>query len=170
MAATDTPENAESPEPENSAPKAGSKGLDRSGIVIGVVLLIACGTLIGYGVLDTEDKPKPRAVPTAEVTYEVLGEGTADISYLGAGGSTRANIAKNAQLPWKKTVNVPIGKAPIVNVTLGEKGGQASCTLTIRSQQVQQSTASGEFGRTTCSAELTNTQAPVAPEALEGAQ
>ncbi|MEV3992517.1 hypothetical protein AB0J57_26760 [Streptomyces sp. NPDC049837] len=133
---------------------ADSKGLDRKGIAVGAVLLAACGGLVGYGVLDTEEKPAPRAVPSAEVRYEVLGEGTADITYFGTGGSTRADVAKNARLPWTKTVSVPIGKAPIVSITLGEKGGRASCTLAIRGKQVQRATASGEFGRATCSAEL----------------
>ncbi|PVE08630.1 MmpS family transport accessory protein [Streptomyces scopuliridis] len=169
MTATGTPENAESPdespEPGPSAPDVRSKGLDRRGLAIGLVLLLACGSLVGYGVLNSEEKEgknESRSAPTAEVTYEVLGEGTADISYLGTGGSDKADVVKSAQLPWKKTVNVPAGEPPIVNVTLGEKGGQASCTLAIRGNHVQRSTASGQFGRATCSAEL--------PEALEGAQ
>ncbi|MGW7286479.1 hypothetical protein ACWGH4_13450, partial [Streptomyces sp. NPDC054847] len=44
------------------------------GVAIAAVLLLACGGLVGYGVLDTEEKPKPPAVPTAAVTYEVTGE------------------------------------------------------------------------------------------------
>jgi hypothetical protein len=171
MTATGTPGNAESPdespEPEPSAPKADSKRPERQGIAIGLALLLACGALVGYGVLNSEEKTESHSVPTAEVTYEVLGEGTADISYLGTGGSNKADVAKNAQLPWKKTVHVPLGKPPIVNVTLGEKGGQASCTLAIRGNHVQRATASGQFGRATCSAELPT---PEASAALEGAQ
>ncbi|MGW8886249.1 MmpS family transport accessory protein, partial [Streptomyces sp. NPDC055749] len=87
-------------------------------------------------------------------TYEVLGEGTADISYRGDGTANRAETVENAELPWKKTVNVPLGAVPIVNITLGEKGGSASCTLAVHGKHVQRSTASGAFGRSTCTSEL----------------
>ncbi|GAA3499567.1 hypothetical protein GCM10019016_066710 [Streptomyces prasinosporus] len=51
-------------------------------------------------------------------------------------------------------MRVPLGKAPTVNVVLGEKGGQAGCTLAIRGKHVQRATAMGAFGRATCAGEL----------------
>lgn len=150
-------EQSEQSEPsaESASPKAAG-GTDRRGIAVAAVLLLACAGLITYGVLDTgADKAGGKtAVPTAAVTYEVLGEGAADISYRGDGTDGRADVVKNAELPWKKTVNVPLGTSPIVNITLGEKGGEASCTLAVRGKHVQRSTASGAFGRSTCTAEL----------------
>ncbi|MFB7371206.1 MmpS family transport accessory protein [Streptomyces sp. NPDC056222] len=131
------------------------------------MLLLACGAFVAYGVLDSDDAPaRQQASPAAGVTYEVLGEGTADISYRGPSGD-RATVVTNARLPWKKTVSVPLGASPIVNVTLGEKGGTASCTLAVRGRHVQRATATGAFGRTTCSSEL---PAPEASAASEGAQ
>lgn len=137
----------------NESPKKGAGG-GRAGVAIAAVLLLACGGLVGYGVLDTEEKPKPPAVPTAPVTYEVTGEGPVEISYLARSEDGTATIVRDAELPWKKTVQVPLGKPPTIAIVLGEKGGQAACTLAIRGEHVQRATAMGEFGRATCAGEL----------------
>ncbi|MGW0779018.1 hypothetical protein ACWD01_36740 [Streptomyces sp. NPDC002835] len=127
----------------------------RQGLAIAVVLLLACGGLVGYGMLNTdEQEPKPRAVPTVEVTYEVTGEGTVEISYLARSEAGAATVEKGVTLPWKKTVDVPVGKSPTVAIVLDGKGGQAACTLAIRDKHVQRATATGEYGRATCTGEL----------------
>ncbi|MER6104925.1 MmpS family transport accessory protein [Streptomyces sp. NPDC001832] len=146
----ETTEIVESPEVSTDTPR----GTDRRAIAIAAALLLACGGLIGYGILDTPDKPKPRAVPTAEVTYEVTGKGTAEISYLARSEVGNATVVSDVALPWKKSVQVPLGKAPVVNITLNEQGGQASCTLAIRGKHVQRATVMGEYGRATCTSEL----------------
>lgn len=140
--AIDSPEALEAPAPPN--------GVDRRGLAVAAALVLACGGLVGYGIFSTEDKPEPRAVPTASVTYEVTGEGTAEISYLARSEAGEATVIGSVDLPWKKTVHVPIGKAPTVNITLDKQGGQASCTLAIRGKHVQRATALGQFGRATC--------------------
>ena len=169
MPTTEKPEETRTPETTTVSQSPDGRGMDRRGIAVGAALLLACGALVTYGILNSGGKPTDKqATPTAGVTYEVLGEGTVDISYRGAGGSDRADVVKNVRLPWKKTVNVPLGKDPIVNVTLGEKGGQASCTLAVRGKHVQRATASGDFGRTTCRSELPAPDAPSA--ASEGTQ
>ncbi|MFE4615179.1 MmpS family transport accessory protein [Streptomyces sp. NPDC056747] len=144
---------------ENTAPQesehAGTEGSpDRQGLLVAGIVLLACLGLIGYGMLDTDERPEPQAVPTAEVTYEVTGTGTAEISYLALSEGGTATVEKGVALPWKKSVRAPLGKAPIVVVVLDGKGGQAACTLAIRGKHVQRSTATGEFGRATCSGEL----------------
>jgi hypothetical protein len=63
-------------------------------------------------------------------------------------------------LPWRQTVDVPLGKDPIVSIVLGEKGGQARCALAIRGQHVQSATASGRFGRATCTGTLPAPKGP----------
>ncbi|MFF4231333.1 hypothetical protein [Streptomyces sp. NPDC001820] len=157
---SESAESAQSAEPsdliEVAEPENAKKGrrVDRGGLAVAAAVLLACGGLIGYGVLNTPDEPKARAVPTAEVTYEVTGTGTAEISYLARSESGEATVEKSVALPWKKSVQVPLGKAPTIAVVLGEKGGQASCTLAIRGKHVQLATASGSFGRTTCTGEL----------------
>lgn len=50
------------------------------------------------------------AVPTAEVTYEVTGEGTVEISYLARSESGTATAEKGVTLPWKGAVRVPVGQ------------------------------------------------------------
>ncbi|WP_327137414.1 hypothetical protein OG585_27460 [Streptomyces sp. NBC_01340] len=149
----DTAEVAEENSPEAPGEKT-SKGADRRGIVVGGVLLAACAGVVVYGVLNTAEKPKQHHVPTASVTYEVEGEGTADITYQARSESGDAVVADGVTLPWKKTVGVPLGKAPLVTITLGEKGGRASCQLAIRGKHVQTATAFGKFGRATCQGEL----------------
>ncbi|EST30968.1 hypothetical protein [Streptomyces niveus] len=157
----------ETAEPESEAtagtgtagaePADGSRDKDtgsRAGIAIATAVLLACGGLVGYGFLNTEEKPKPRAVPTAEVTYEVTGEGTVEVSYLARSESGSATVVKDAALPWKKTVRVPLGQDPTVAIVLGEKGGQAACTLAVHGTHVQRATASGTYGRATCNGQL----------------
>lgn len=133
---------------------AGLQGTGRQGIAIAAAVLLACGGLVGYGVFATDEQPAPHAVPTAEVTYEVTGEGTVEISYLARSESGSATVVKDADLPWKKTVQVPLGKDPTVAIVLGDRGGQAACTLAVRGAHVQRATASGTYGRATCSGPL----------------
>jgi hypothetical protein len=129
---------------------------DRTGLFIGAALLAACGGLVLYGVLGTGtgDEPSKPRVPTAAVTYEVTGEGTADIAYQGRSEAGSATVDHAVALPWKKTVQVPLGRPPLVSITLGAKGGQASCSLAVRGRHVQTASAFGKFGRATCQAEL----------------
>ncbi|MER5212222.1 hypothetical protein ABT063_16980 [Streptomyces sp. NPDC002838] len=132
---------------------------DRTALLAAGAVLAACGGLALYGALDTgEDGGKPeRRTPTAAVTYEVTGQGTADITYQARSETGEAVVVKAATLPWRKTVDVPLGEEPIVSIVLGGKGGQARCTLTIRGEYVQGSTATGAFGRATCSGALPRT-------------
>ncbi|MEU6879182.1 hypothetical protein [Streptomyces sp. NPDC046712] len=163
------PDESEIPDATEVSATADDRRIDRGGIAVAAALLLACGAFVTYGVLDSDDEPADKrgaTSPTAEVTYEVLGEGAADISYRGADGD-KANVVTNVGLPWRKTVSVPLGASPIVNVTLGEKGGTASCTLAVRGKHVQRATATGAFGRTTCSSELPTPEASAAPEGAQ---
>ncbi|MFE5814703.1 hypothetical protein [Streptomyces sp. NPDC056479] len=130
---------------------------DRSGLVVAGAVLAACAGLVVYGVVDSGDGADRQAehrAPTASVTYEVTGEGSADISYQARSEAGTATVVKAAALPWSKTVDVPVGRDPIVSIVLTEKGGQARCTLAIRGRHVQSATASGTFGRATCTGAL----------------
>lgn len=147
---TPSTEPTETAEPEDTE----KGGPDRRGLAIAAAVLLACGGLVCYGILNTEEQPKPRTAPTAEVTYEVTGEGTAELSYLARSESGEATVEKSVTLPWKKSVQVPVGKAPSVNIVLDREGGQASCTLAIRGKHVQRATAFGAYGRATCTGEL----------------
>ncbi|CAM5276003.1 MmpS family transport accessory protein [Streptomyces tanashiensis] len=138
---------------ENERESTGASPGRRRLLIAGVVALLACFGLVGYGILDTDDQPKPHAVPKAEVTYEVTGTGTVDISYLARGEAGAATVEHGVRLPWTKSVQMPLGKAPTVAITLDGKGGQASCTLAIHDKHVQRATAVGAFGRATCTGE-----------------
>ncbi|THA69389.1 hypothetical protein E6R60_30850 [Streptomyces sp. A0642] len=132
-------------------------------MAVGGVLLAACAGLVLYGVLDTEEKSTQPKGPTASVTYEVTGEGTADLTYQARSESGTAVVARRVSLPWKKTVRVPLGESPIVTITLDAKGGQARCALAVRGRHVQTATAYGSYGRATCQGVLP------APENTSGA-
>ncbi|MER7958916.1 MmpS family transport accessory protein [Streptomyces sp. NPDC096030] len=126
---------------------------DRRGVAVAGALLLACAGLVGYGFAggDGQGAPRRAATETVGVTYEVLGEGSADITYRAEGD--RAETVLGARLPWRKTVDVPRGAAPLVNITLGERGGSASCALTVAGRHIQRATASGAYGRSTCAGE-----------------
>jgi hypothetical protein len=173
-AGAQTDDNAESPAaeretasddatPASSRPPRSARP-DRAGLIVAGAALAACGGLVLYGVLDTgrSDAPPQRRIPTASVTYEVTGTGTADITYQARSASGEAVVAKAAKLPWRKTVDVPLGQEPIVNILLDGKGGQARCALAIRGEHAQSATATGAFGRATCSGALPG------PDAHEG--
>ncbi|MET7516150.1 hypothetical protein ABZS88_22255 [Streptomyces sp. NPDC005480] len=158
-----------SDESKNADEAANGKGVDRRGIAVCGVLVTACAGLVLYGVLDTDEKPE-RHVPTASVTYEVSGEGTADLTWQARSESGKAVAARGVTLPWKKTVRVPLGKPPIVTITLGEKGGRASCRLAVRGKHVQTATAYGKFGRATCQGELPAPEVSESPASAQGEQ
>ncbi|MFF8836895.1 hypothetical protein [Streptomyces sp. NPDC015130] len=131
----------------------------RRGPLVAATALLACLGLVGYGMLDTAEAPRrPRAVPTAEVTYEVTGTGTAEISYLARSEDGTATVETAVTLPWKKSVRAPLGRTPTVAVVLDGEGGQATCTLAIHGRHVQRATALGDYGRATCTGTL-----PAAP-------
>ncbi|MFI6932945.1 hypothetical protein [Streptomyces sp. NPDC050287] len=129
---------------------------DRAGLAVIGAALAACGGLVLYGVLDTGQGgggPQHRT-PTAAVTYEVTGQGTADITYQARSEAGKATVVRAARLPWRTSVEVPLGRDPIVSIVLGDQGGQARCTLAVRGHHVQSATATGTFGRATCAGPL----------------
>ncbi|MFB7114260.1 hypothetical protein [Streptomyces sp. NPDC056190] len=77
-----------------------------------------------------------------------------DITYQAHGTSGTATRVNAATLPWRTTVDVPLGQEPTISIVLGEKGGQARCPLFIRGQHVQNGTTTGVFGRATCAGQL----------------
>ncbi|MGV9991543.1 hypothetical protein [Streptomyces sp. NPDC003374] len=129
---------------------------DRAGLFTAAAVFAACGGLVLYGVLTSKDNDAPdkHPVAAAPVTYEVAGTGTAEITFQSRSGSGKATVVKNATLPWRTTVDVPLGQTPIVSIVLGEEGGQARCSLAVRGRHVQSATASGGFGRATCTGSL----------------
>ncbi|MGW6461719.1 hypothetical protein ACWF94_38275 [Streptomyces sp. NPDC055078] len=156
MTASETREEYGSePESRGSVPDGKGPGR-RRGLVIAGALTVVCAALIGYGLLGTGEEKRPAhraAPPTAEVTYEVTGEGTAEISYRTGGGPGSSAVVRNAALPWTKSVRLPPGQTPTVAVVLGDRGGRAVCTLAVRGEHVQRATATGRFGRATCGGE-----------------
>ncbi|MGW0120018.1 MmpS family transport accessory protein [Streptomyces sp. NPDC003327] len=148
---------AEAEAPSRRRRRGGAAAVAAALLLVGGALVLAGVRLAGDETADgraatsgAEAARDAAPVATHEVTYEVLGEGAADISYRGADGD-KADVATRVGLPWRKTVTVPLDAVPIVHVTLGEKGGTASCALTVRGKHVQRATATGAFGRTTCS-------------------
>ncbi|MFI0503816.1 hypothetical protein ACH3WN_13310 [Streptomyces albogriseolus] len=124
-------------------------------LIAAVGFLVLCLGFALFGVVrgGDEDKAEPE-IPTAPVTYEVTGEGTVDLSYQGTSEQGTAETVSGARLPWKRTVEVPLGQNPVISITLGERGGQARCAVAVRGRHMQSATASGGFGRATCSAPL----------------
>ncbi|MFK4067329.1 hypothetical protein [Streptomyces sp. NPDC029674] len=127
---------------------------DRRVVAVGAVLLGICAGFVVYGFLGGDDEPERSAAPTAPVTYRVTGTGTADVSYLSGNTGGSATVETGVELPWRKTVRVPLGKDPAVSIRLGERGGEASCTLSVRGEHQRRATAFGAHGRATCSVEL----------------
>ncbi|MFE7550125.1 hypothetical protein [Streptomyces gardneri] len=152
MSSSEIASNTAQPESEHASTEGSP---DRRGLLAAGIVLLACLGLVGYGMLNTDEQPKSTAAtPVVDVMYEVTGTGTAEISYLARSEDGTATVEKGVTLPWRKSVQAPLGKAPTVAVTLDGRGGQATCTLAIRGKHVQRATATGEFGRATCSGKV----------------
>ncbi|MER6631731.1 hypothetical protein ABT301_26540 [Streptomyces sp. NPDC000987] len=138
---------------------------DRTGLLIAGAVLAACGGLVLYGVLDADrsDSKPEHHTPTASVTYEVTGSGTVDLTFQARSVAGKATVVRGARLPWRRTVEVPVGRDPLISIVLGEDGGTARCALAVRGRHVQSATATGNFGRATCSGSL-----PAAAGAKQG--
>ncbi|MFD3516657.1 hypothetical protein [Streptomyces sp. NPDC058657] len=150
MPTTTAPEAVTEP---NEGPPARSS---RRRNIRGLATLLLLTAAAGYGVyaLTGTDTPAKPPVPTAAVTYSITGTGTADLTYLATSEEGTATTEKAVPLPWKKTVQVPLGKPPVIKVQLPQQGGTATCALAIRDQHMQRATAAGAYGRATCTAAL----------------
>lgn len=127
---------------------------NRRVVAVGALLVgVFCAAFVAYGLLGG-DEPEQRPVPTASVTYDITGKGSASVSYLARSVEGSATVERGGALPWRKTVRVPLGKDPAVSIQLGKRGGEARCALSIRGEHKQRATASGSYGRATCTAEL----------------
>lgn len=122
-------------------------------------LALVCAGIAGHTLHEPSGGSGPgerrpaRAEPTAQVTYVVTGQGTAEITYRPDGGTGTATVVREAALPWKKSVRLPVGKSPTVAVVLGGSGGRAACTVAVHGEHVQRATATGRYGRATCGGE-----------------
>ncbi|MGW0084407.1 hypothetical protein [Streptomyces sp. NPDC003393] len=162
-AAEEASESPDAPESTESAPGAAARRRSgRTGLLAAAAVLAACGGLVLYGVLGGGDGQKesvrPRT-PTASVTYEVTGSGTADLTFQADSESGKATVVRGARLPWHTTVDVPVGHDPLISIVLGKDGGTARCALAVRGSHVQSATATGSFGRATCSGALPTVEA-----------
>lgn len=159
--AEESVESAGTPETDPS-PAAAGRRPDRAGLLVAGGVLAACTGLVLYGVLNGDEDPSParHRTPTASVTYEVTGTGTADLTFQARSESGTATVVRGARLPWHRTVEVPVGRDPLISIVLGEDGGTAHCALAVRGHHVQSATASGNFGRATCSGSLPAPEGP----------
>ncbi|GAA3486553.1 hypothetical protein GCM10018987_06320 [Streptomyces cremeus] len=117
-------------------------------------LLVAVAAAYGVYTLTSPNTSAKPPAPTAAVTYSVTGTGTVDITYLATSEQGAATTEKAVHLPWKKTVQVPLGQEPSVKVQLSRQGGEATCALAVRGEHKQRATATGTYGRTTCTTSL----------------
>ncbi|MFE7330778.1 hypothetical protein ACFU8W_38725 [Streptomyces sp. NPDC057565] len=125
--------------------------------VLGIagVALLAVGIAVTWG-----GNGKTRPSYSVPIAYHVTGTGTADITYhagLKTGSSKMAAFGHEAtaRLPWRAAARVTPASGPAtVTVQLGAKGGHASCRVDLRGREVHMATASGPYGRATCTAEI----------------
>lgn len=84
------------------------------------------------------------------VTYEVTGDGPANIIYTEQLGTT-PKVVENADLPWK--VTVPMKGASFVSVTATRTTGDAgsiACSAAVDKEEVATKSAEGGWATTTC--------------------
>ncbi|WP_381802230.1 MmpS family transport accessory protein [Streptomyces niveus] len=150
--------NADTADPTSGAEPAEHRpeesGARRRTLIGAVITLLLAAGGITYGVLTTSDEPETKPVPTAAVTYEVRGSGTVKIDFIAHGKHAKSLTLSGTELPWRMDVKVAVGTEPTVRIVLDGNGGDAGCALAVRGKHVQRSTATGAYGRATCSAPL----------------
>lgn len=161
VTAESTSDIVETPQTQPAPPgRSGSRHPDRASLLIAAAILTACAGLVLYGVISTgtgDDKAKQSQAPTAPVTYEVTGTGTADLTYQARSQTGKATVIQDAHLPWRTTVDVPLSQNPTISIVLDQHGGTARCTLAIHGKHIQSATTTGTYGRATCSTTLPTT-------------
>lgn len=84
-----------------------------------------------------------------QVSYSVVGHGTADITWSGA----PQGKAVHTTLPWHATAHLPAtADPPVLTVVLGQNGGTATCSISVNGRRVGSSLVQGKFGRANCHA------------------
>jgi Mycobacterium membrane protein len=88
---------------------------------------------------------------TITVTYEVTGDGPAEIGYVEKPGDTPKRIS-DAKLPWKLTTTMQSPAFVLVTAIRGDTGdGSISCRATVDGEEVAQSSRDGAFATVACS-------------------
>lgn len=119
---------------------------------VGLVAAAVAGTVLTIAYTGETPAPPPY---TVAVTYEVTGKGTATIVYNNGDPDDPGRRKQAVDLPWSKKVRVdPHSGIARVSIILGEDGGRAACSLAIRGEHRQTSSAFGSYGRATCSAKV----------------
>lgn len=84
------------------------------------------------------------------VTYEVTGDGPANIIYAEQLGST-PKVVENVDLPWKVTTKMKGAAFVSVTATRGADGdGSIECRATVDDEEVATNSAAGGWATTTC--------------------
>ncbi|WP_027942558.1 DUF4190 domain-containing protein [Amycolatopsis taiwanensis] len=130
---------------------ATNKGLSIAGIVTSIVGLIVCivwVTVINKAVNDVREEANQ---PTT-VVYEVTGDATdVSIDYTTFGETTTSDSETTATLPWTKEVQTKgLLTGGSLIVTTGDKGGSATCKVTVNGTVAKTSTARGPFAIADC--------------------
>lgn len=103
--------------------------------------------------------PLPSGIPqlpgqtgtTATVTYEVTGDGPADILYLERLGEAPKRV-RNAHLPWKKTIKMRGTTLVMVTaIRAVPDSGSIGCRATVDGDRVAQGDREGSYVTVTCS-------------------
>jgi hypothetical protein len=88
---------------------------------------------------------------TITVTYEVTGDGPAEIGYVEKPGDTPKRIT-DAKLPWRVTTTMQSPAFVLVTAIRGDTdAGSISCRASVDGEQVAQSSRDGAFATVACS-------------------
>ncbi|MGO1051943.1 MmpS family transport accessory protein [Crossiella sp. CA198] len=128
--------------------KADNKGLTIAGLVAAVVGLGICITWTVVAAMAVNNV-RAELDRVAKVEYEVTGTATdVEVTY---GEVLKPQEEKVAKLPWtKQTENKGVLKGGSLVVTIGAKGGSATCKITVDGKVVSTKTSDGAFKVLSC--------------------
>jgi hypothetical protein len=142
---------------KSSAPTARVPRILRMVLPVAVVVVVA-GTLAAVltGGDDAED-PVFNAT-TRTVTYEVLGSGRSELITYTSGEGNKEKTVSNAKLPWKLTVELPVGVSGGTANLLArnpENDTTVTCRISMGGKPVNEVVATDGYVDPSCSVQLT---------------
>lgn len=124
-------------------------------VVLGVAGTLGA-VLTGGGDDDTEDRVFNATTRT--VTYEVLGSGRSELITYTAGEGNKEKSVTNAKLPWKLTVNLPVGvSGGTANLLVRnpKNDTDVTCRISLAGKPVNEVVATDGYVDPSCSVQLT---------------
>jgi hypothetical protein len=143
---------------DRSRPLAGiGLGVGILSLIVGIIVSIVSALgAVATGVSTAIEEDEQAAAEIVELTFDVTGTGTADVSYsYTIDGKETAQSADGTALPFTLTVDIPRGGTFDFNyyslsASTGADASEVACKLTVDGEVLAEDSASGQYNFVSC--------------------